>query len=115
MDLKTAGLHKHAFRLHGKPLTSVPYRSADDALAFLNDVYTNDNGLGVLQGPSLSGKTTVAQRFIKELPPSTAVALVDCKDLDTGEFLASILSQYGFELDTPSINEQLNFLKVFLV
>jgi len=115
MDLDTAGLHKHAFRLHGKPLTFVRYQSQDAALAFLNDVYTNDHGLGVLQGSSLSGKTTIVQHFIEQLPASTAVAVMDCRNLDTSEFLASILAQFGYELDVPTVNEQLNFLKVFLV
>ena len=115
MDLDTAELHKHAFRLHGKPLTFVPYKSQAVALDFLNDVYTSDRGLGILQGPSMSGKTTVVQRFIEELPSSAAVATIDGRQLDTGAFLSSVLTQFGFELDSPTVNEQLNFLKVFLV
>ena len=115
MDLDTAGLHKDAFRLHGKPLTFVRYASQDGALEFLHDVCASKHGLGVLKGRSLSGKTTVVKQFIEELPAATAVAMLDCKDLDTSGFLTSILAQFGFELDAPTINEQMNFLKVFLV
>lgn len=115
MDLDTAGLHKHSFRLHGKPLTFVPYRSHEGALDFLREVYSQDQGLGVLEGPALSGKTTAVERFVQELPPVAAVARVDCTSLDSNEFLTSILNQYGFELDDSATNEQLNFLKVFLV
>ncbi|MCJ7590813.1 MAG: FHA domain-containing protein [Woeseiaceae bacterium] len=115
MDMDTAELHKHAFRLHGKPLTFVRNQSRDVALDFLNDVYTNDRGLNILHGPSLSGKTTVVQHFIDALPASAAVATIDCSHLDTGAFLAAILTEFGFELDSSTVNEQLNFLKVFLV
>ena len=115
MDLQNAGLHKHTFRLHGKPLTYVPYESQDVALEFLHQINANEHGLGVLQGPSISGKSTVVQRFINQLPSATAVASVDCRNLDVSGFLAAILSQYGFELGEPSIDEQMNFLRVFLV
>ena len=115
MDLDTAGLHKDAFRLHGKPLTFVRYASQDGALEFLHDVCNSEHGLGVLKGQSLSGKTTVVKQFIEELPAATAVAIIDCKDLDTSGFLTSILAQFGYELDAPTINEQVNFLQVFLV
>jgi type II secretory pathway predicted ATPase ExeA len=115
MDLDTAGLHKDAYRLHGKPLTFVRYAAQNGALEFLHDVCANEHGLGVLKGRSLSGKTTVVKQFIEELPAATAVAMIDCKDLDTSAFLSSILAQFGFELDAPTINEQMNFLKVFLV
>lgn len=115
MDLQKAGLHKHTFRLHGEPLTYVPYESQDVALEFLHQINADQHGLGVLQGPSVSGKTTVVQRFISRLPAATSVASVDCRNLDASGFLASILLQYGFELGEPSIDEQMSFLRVFLV
>jgi len=115
MDLETAGLHKHAFRLRGKPLTFVRYESQERALEFLRDVCSGAHGLGVLQGTSLSGKTSIVQQFIEELPTTTAIARIDCKTIDARGFLPSLLAQFGCELDEPTINEQMNFLRFFHV
>jgi len=115
MNLVSAELDKRAFRLHGEPLTFVPYQSQAATLEFLHDVYACDRGLAVLHGPSLRGKTTLMNRFADAIPSAAAVAFIDCGRLNTSTFLASILAQFGFEPEAPTVNEQLKLLKTFLV
>lgn len=114
MNLITAGLHKNTFRMHGKPLTYVSYRSHRAALDFLRNTYSQDTGPGVLAGPPMIGKTTVVRNFVRGLPANTAVAAVDCQNLVSGGLLNAVLTQFGFLLDRLNENEKLKLLNVFL-
>ncbi|MCJ7590811.1 MAG: ATP-binding protein, partial [Woeseiaceae bacterium] len=114
MNLITAGLHKNTFRMHGKPLTYVSYRSHRAALDFLRNTYSQDTGPGVLAGPPMIGKTTVVRNFVRGLPANTAVAAVDCQNLVSGGLLNAVLTQFGFLQDRLNENEKLKLLNVFL-
>ena len=114
MSLVSAGLHKNTFSMHGKPLTYVSYRSHRAALEFLHNTYSQDAGPGILAGPPMIGKTTAVRYFVQGLPLTTAVAAVDCRNLDSGGLLNAVLTQFGFLLDQLTENEELKFLNVFL-
>jgi len=113
MDLGAAGLNEQPFRTHGRPLATVSYASYDEGLKVLEECCTQANGLCLIQGPTLSGKSTLIREFINSLPEECAVAVVDGKDLNTAGLLNAILSQFGFTLDQNSTNELLGLLRVF--
>lgn len=113
MDLAAAGLQAQPFPSHGKPLAVLSYDAQREALDILNDTYQHATGLCLLQGPTLSGKSTIIRRFIDTLHEDCAVALVDGKGLNTTNLLTGALQQFGFTLETSSANELLGLVRVF--
>ncbi len=101
--------------MHGKPVVFVPSASQQAACQFLSDTYENDHGLGLFQGPPLSGKTAIIQHFTESLPEDAAVAVVDGAGLNTTTLLESVLSQFGYDLKLSSVGELINMVKVFVV
>ncbi|MGI9247580.1 MAG: FHA domain-containing protein [Woeseiaceae bacterium] len=113
MDLGAAGLSAQPFPTHGKPLATLSYRSERAALEILNDTYVKPKGLCLIQGPALSGKSTLISSFIATLHEDCAVALVDGKGLNTTNLLVAVLREFGFNLQTSSANELLGLVRVF--
>lgn len=113
MDLATAGLQQQPFPHHGKEKAGFVYSSQQHALEVLHDTYATDNGLCLFQGPALSGKSTVIQRFINSLPEHMAVAVVDADRLNTSGLLEEVLRQFGYILEHGSVSELLAMLRVF--
>ena len=113
MDLGAAGLSEQPFRTHGRPLTAVSYASHEDALKVLEDTCANSNGLSMIQGPPLSGKSTLLRQFAVSLPEECAVAIIDGRDLNSSGLYEAILRQFGYILDHSSTNELLGLLRVF--
>lgn len=114
MELGAAGLHQQPFRTHGRPLIFVPYASQEAAFNFISGTHTNDHGLGLFQGPPLSGKTTIVRHFTKSLPEDCAVSVVDGAGMNTTALMQAVLSQFGYDLKFNSANELINMVKVFL-
>lgn len=114
MDLAAAGLHEQPFRTHGRPLVFVGYAGQEAAFSYLEKAYSHPFGLGLFQGPPLSGKTTLLQHFAEQKPIDAAIAVVDGADLTITSLLQRTLRQFGYELDSSSANELLNMLKVFV-
>lgn len=115
MELGAAGLQEQPFPMHGKPVVFVPSASQQAACQFLSDTYTNNHGLGLFQGPPLSGKTAIIQHFTESLPEGSAVAVVDGTGLNTTTLLELVLSQFGYDLKLSSVGELVNMVKVFVV
>jgi type II secretory pathway predicted ATPase ExeA len=113
MDLGTAGLNEQPFRTHGRPLSIVSYESHDEALAALAATCEARKGLMLLQGPPLSGKTTLIRLFVETLPAERSVAIVDGKGLNTTGLLESMLRQYGYVIEHNSNNELIGMLRMF--
>ena len=90
----------------------VPYASQRDAIQFLAKTSSDKRGLGLLHGPSLSGKTTIVQRFAKSLPSDHAVAVVDGADTDPAKLLKAILGQYGYDQGFNTASERFNMIRV---
>ncbi len=114
MELGAAGLQEQPFRTHGRPLVFVGYAGQEAAFEYLERTYAHRFGLGLFQGPPLSGKSTLLRQFVDLKSSEFAIALVDGSDLDTSALLHKVLRQYGYELESGSDNELLNMLKVFL-
>ena len=115
MELGAAGLQEQPFPVHGKPVVFVPSASQQAACQFLSDTYENDHGLGLFQGPPLSGKTAIIRHFTESLPEGAAVAVVDGAGLNTTTLLEIVLSQFGYDLKLSSVGELMNMVKVFVV
>ena len=113
MDLGAAGLNEQPFRTHGKPLSIVPYASQQEALKVLENTCKTPNGLSLLQGPTLSGKSTLLREFVDNLPDECSVAVIDGNSLDRTSFLEAVLSEFGYMLDQSSTSELLAMLRVF--
>jgi len=115
MQLGTAGLKEQPFPTHGKPLTVLSYRSEREALDMLGDTCADRNGLCLLQGPVLSGKSTLLRSFIETLPEDCAVAIIDGRGLNATNLLTTVLREFGFNLETNSANELMGLVRVFVL
>ena len=113
MDLGSAGLSQQPFPTHGKPLAMIPYYAQQKGLEMLRDTHSSPNGLSLLQGPSLSGKSVLVRTFIDSVDPDNAVAVVDGRGLNTTNLLLAVLRQYGYEMELSSANELLGLLRIF--
>ena len=113
MDLGTAGLNEQPFPTHGRPLSTVSYASHQQALNILKETCSTANGLSLLQGPTLSGKSTIIRQFVDSLAAENSYAVVDGNGLNTTGLLEAILHQFGYEFDHNSPNELLGMLRVF--
>ena len=115
MELRDAGLRQQPFRAHGNPLAVVTYAAQVAALDFLAATYADDHGLGLFQGPPLSGKSAIIKQFTDSLAEETAFAVVDGAGAETDALLRDILRQFGYDLQFDTVKELTNMLKVFVV
>jgi general secretion pathway protein A len=115
MELGEVGLQEQPFRTHGRPLVFVRYAAQQNASEFLTDTYRSERGLGLFQGPPLSGKTTIIRHFAESMADNAAIAVVDGAGLNTTALLEAMLSQFGYDLQFSSVNELLNMVRVFVL
>jgi general secretion pathway protein A len=115
MELSDAGLRQQPFRAHGNPFAAVTYAAQVAALDFLAATYAHDHGLGLFQGPPLSGKSVIIKQFTESLADETAYAVVDGAGAETDALLRDILRQFGYDLEFDTVKELTNMLKVFVV
>jgi type II secretory pathway predicted ATPase ExeA len=113
MELAAAGLTEQPFRTHGKPVAIIAYASHSEALAAIRESCELATGLVLLQGPPLSGKSTIVRHFAENLDEDRAVAIVDGSGLNTAGLLEGALRQFGYEVDINTTNEMLAMLRVF--
>lgn len=113
MDLAAAGLTEQPFRTHGKPLITLDYESHRDGLAALQKTCDALSGLMLLQGPALSGKTTLIREFVANRLDGHAVAIIDGSGLSTTAILEAMLRQFGYLVDFNSTGELLAMTRVF--
>ena len=113
MELTAAGLREQPFRTQGDPIIVVPFDAHRAALDFCSAICEHRDGLGLLQGPPLSGKSTVLREFTRSLEEDASSAIVDGAGLETNALLKDVLGQFGYEFDFTCTNELINMLKVF--
>ncbi len=113
MDLGAAGLREQPFPTHGKPLAVITYHSQRAALDMLRETHEHPNGLSLLQGPPLSGKSILIRSFVESIDHDCAIAVVDGKGLNTTNLLLAILRKFGYDIDLSSANELLGLVRVF--
>ena len=93
----------------------IQYPSQHDAFHFLDDVLADARGAGLLHGPEVAGKSHLIEQIASKVSERAAVAVIDGSRLKPTAFLASILTEYGYELELSSVEELLNMLSVFAV
>lgn len=113
MELGDAGLNGQPFPAHGSPLAVSSYAAHRKAVTFLATTYGHRHGLGILQGPTLSGKTTVVRQFLHSLPAEVSTAYIDARGMRRRDLLASLLDQFGYSLELDSISELSSMVRVF--
>jgi len=113
MELGAAGLSEQPFPTHGKPLTIASYASKVSAIETLNDTQVHPTGVALIQGPPLSGKSTLIRSFVGSLPEDSSVAVIDGKSLNGTTLLTSLLRQFGYDLDLSAANVLLGLVRVF--
>jgi type II secretory pathway predicted ATPase ExeA len=113
MQSKQSWLGEQAFGDDAGALVNIAYKSHLDALKFMTSVLRDPNGVGLLQGPDASGKTTTVRRFAEKLPDDTAIALVDGSRIKPRELLSRILVQFGYDTGLESTDELLKMVDVF--
>lgn len=104
-----------AFGEDAGALVTVTYKSHQDAMLFLRSALTDVGGIGLLQGPRLSGKTTIVKRLAEQLPSETAVARIDGTRIKPRELLSRMLAQFGYETGLQSNEELIKMMSVFAV
>lgn len=115
MELRAAGLQEQPFRSHGRPLVFVNNAAQEAAFDFLQSNYVHFSGFCLFQGPPLSGKSTILRKFAEIQRERSAVAVVDCTDMNATQFLEALLTDFGFEHKFSSDNELINMVKVFIL
>ncbi len=113
MDLGAAGLNQQPFPTHGKPLAIVHYQSERAGLKVLEDTFQHPSGLALLQGPTLSGKSTLIRTFVESLDKDCSAAVVNGKGLNTTNLLLAVLRQFGYDIELSSANELLGLVRIF--
>lgn len=113
MQKRQSWIGDRAFGKDAAGLVTVAYKSHQGALRFLNQVIVDSGGIGLLEGPAGSGKTTVAKRFAEQIPRDTAVALVDGTRIRPRGFLSDVLSEFGYDTGLSSIDGLLKMVHMF--
>src|SRR4029079_17006771 len=72
-------------------------------------------GFVVITGEIGSGKTTLIESFLSELPPDIIVAQISQTQLSPVEFLQALLVEFGFKPFRKRKVELLSMLKDFMV
>ena len=115
MDIAHAGLKQQPFHERGEPVVLVHYRSEQAAHSFLQMISTSDQGIGLFIGSESSGKKTIIRQFVRSLPMSLAVAIVNGSRSNATDLLAEIHSGFGYKAVPESADFALNELKEFIV
>jgi type II secretory pathway predicted ATPase ExeA len=99
--------------MRGTPESIVSYASHLEALEAIRTACDTPHGLALLQGPPLSGKSTLVRHLVESLDDDQEYAVVDGTGLNNTTLLESVLGEFGFEAEFDSDNELLAMLRVF--
>ncbi len=114
MELRAAGLKEQPFRSTGRPLVFFGYAGQQKAWEFFDQTLQHNTGLGLFQGPSLAGKSTLIHEYARQRSADCAVAVVDGEGVNAPQLLESILTSYGYQHDFDTLNELMNMVTVFI-
>ena len=114
MDIAQTGLQRPPFHEFGRPVVFVPYHSQLAAHNFLRAVLKDARGLGAFYGPKSSGKSTIVNELVRDLPDDVSVAVIDATRSKTLELLTSILLQFDPGPSFDSVDNCWYALRVFL-
>lgn len=95
--------------------TFVRYQSQQEALKVLGSILTDERGVALLYGPPSSGKSAIAEQFIRQTQANVSIAVVDASRMKTSDLLSSILEQFGYHVSLDSVDEMLHMITMFVV
>lgn len=93
----------------------IHYPSQHDAFHFLDDVLADSRGAGLLFGPEVAGKSDLIEQIASKVSERAAVAVIDGARIKPTQFLATTLTEFGYELELGSVEELASMLSVFAV
>jgi general secretion pathway protein A len=109
------GLTEQPFRLSPDPQFLFASKQHARAKSYMESTIWLADGFVVITGEIGSGKTTLIECFLNELPDDVTLALVSQTQLSPVEFLQAVLVEFGFEPFRKDKVELLAMLKDFLV
>jgi type II secretory pathway predicted ATPase ExeA len=115
MYLELFGLQEPPFRLTPDPQFLFASKQHARAKAYMESTIWLSDGFVVLTGEIGSGKTTLIESFLDELPEDVTLAVISQTQLSPVEFLQAVLVEFGFEPFKKRKVELLAILKDFLV
>src|SRR5690606_22991433 len=115
MYLEFFGLSEHPFRL--TPDADFLYMSKAHARAkaYMDYTVLSRDGFVVVTGEIGSGKTTLINKLVAELPDDVVVAKIFQTQLNEIEFLQALLIEFGIEAYATGKTERLNQLNDLLI
>lgn len=113
MQSTQSWMSEKAFGKESSDLVTVSYKSHRDALLSMDTALKRSKGVGLLQGPEGSGKTTTARRLSESLARDSAVALVNGNRLKVEDMMSEILTQYGYDTGLGGVDELEKMIRMF--
>ncbi|MBJ89480.1 MAG: hypothetical protein CMO98_06415 [Woeseia sp.] len=114
MDISATGLQRQPFHTDGDPLVFFSYSGQEKAYEFFEETWHQNTGLGLFQGPHLSGKSTIISHYKKLIADDCAVAVVNGDGIDSNRLLAAMLKSFGYQHEFETLNELMNMVIVFI-
>ncbi|HLY53050.1 MAG TPA: AAA family ATPase [Steroidobacteraceae bacterium] len=115
MYLDAFKLKELPFRLSPDPEFLYLSKQHARAKAYMESTVWFTDGFVVITGEIGSGKTTLIESFLKELPPDVVVAQVNQTQVTSTDFLQAVLVQFGFSPFKMRKAELLSTLNNFLI
>ncbi len=109
------GLSEAPFRLTPDPQFLFASKQHSRAKAYMESTIWLADGFVILTGEIGSGKTTLIESFLNELPDNVVLAQINQTQLTPVEFLQSLLVEFGFEPWEMKKVELLAKLKDFMI
>lgn len=109
------GLSEPPFRLSPDPQFLFASKQHARAKAYMESTIWLADGFVVVTGEIGSGKTTLIECFLDELPEDVTLAVISQTQLSPVEFLQATLVEFGFEPFRKAKVELLSMFKDFLV
>ena len=115
MYLELFKLKELPFRLSPDPQFLYLSKQHARAKAYMESTIWFTDGFVVITGDIGSGKTTLIESFLKEVPADVVVAQINQTQVTTTDFLQTVLVQFGFSPCKMRKAELLSTLNSFLI
>jgi general secretion pathway protein A len=115
MYLELFKLKELPFRLSPDPQFLYLSKQHARAKAYMESTIWLTDGFVVVTGEIGSGKTTVIESFLKEVPADVVVAQINQTQVTTSDFLQAVLVQFGFSPFKMRKAELISTLNNFLI
>jgi general secretion pathway protein A len=115
MYLELFKLKELPFRLSPDPQFLYLSKQHARAKAYMESTIWLTDGFVVITGEIGSGKTTVIESFLKEVPADVVVAQINQTQVTTSDFLQTVLAQFGFSPFKMRKAELISTLNNFLI